>query len=1299
MRDRLFLPAAATSLCLVSLSVLTAPALAADTTWTRGAGTGNWTDTANWSAGVPVVGSNAVFAGNVGGDPNQLTVLAMDKITFASGTSAGHSVIFQDWNVNAAGTFIEVQAANAGHQIITLDRNGSGRSLTLKAGTSTVLNNGSGSLLVSSFLTGTNVLRNAPGADSGLVVDGTGNTTVAGRGGSGGQFHLADNTGGRLSITKLGSGTLTLGGNNTHTGTTSVLAGTIRLTTALALQHSAFDTTGANGATANLDITVAGTNGNLILGGLAGGVDLASANIIGFPGVTNLRLNPQIGRSSTYAGSIADGTGARSLTKTGAGTQVLSGDNTYTGVTTVSEGNLLIDGSTSVASSVTVGAGGTLGGRGMIGGPVTIAGTLDPTPGGALRFAAPVTMQPGSRTVIRIARNGSTLTFGRIESSAPVALAGTLVIRDAGADNLQTGDVCQIFDPATTTGTFDNVVLPPGYSFDSTRLAQGILSVTQGAAKPGFTQFNIDGGMVSLSWPEALRGWRLQLNTNGLNQAGWTDVEGSDALTSIAFALDPLAKSEFYRLRAPNAGDLPFAVDPLGKGASLDIATIWSGSSPGFSFLTRQDLQIAAYYVANRELVVSARNSDSATFTHQPLGEVFAGWDTHNSIAAAIDPEGFLHLAADMHNDPMNYFRSSAPVTDAAQFAAAGFIQRISPMWSPSIQTRCTYPQWFESPAGEFCFNYRDKSVDPNVSVILRFDPAAKTWSQTTGADALFAWNDGSSGYNYSVYHSRTRAGSRIHFVYLWNYNTVPTNFRLGYVRSADMINWTDAFDRPVTLPIRPNAPLQTVIDNIPRNGGLHNSNPRTTFDRQGNPIVAYHKYDAAGKSQIYVAKPDPATQTWKIVQITSSTVRWDLVTGGSASNSFPADDPLDGLVTLQISLVGSDGTAYPDNGFYTLDENTLENLTGTVPNAWSYAASNAPQSQSTNVDPSAPGNGYVAPVSNAAMQVQRLPSAGLDLSGQQYYLRWESLPKANDQPRTDASGTVISPPPSALRVYRTQSDFGDSTTGGGPYGFLFEPVAARRYGAMVLDHVPSSPFRYTLSSAQTGTPHLAEWSFQVDATDDYALGASTRSSISGGASGGQPGFLVQIDEELPVLLPALSYWDYQLAREQGTDGMVRFPLSPGQHTLRVIAKEPGAQLAYLWLNRAADTKTPSLGPVTHSGFELAADSGAVCGYSLRSAIGAEPSGFSATYQVPVPAAGNYLLIGRTRAPSASANAFQLSINGTAATAWNLPVTGTQWAWAPVQPLAGLATGTLTLTVSGGEAGSELDSFMLLKIP
>ncbi len=113
-------------------------------------------------------------------------------------------------------------------------------------------------------------------------------------------------------------------------------------------------------ANASLDL-----NGNQsTIGGLTG-----SGNVIlGNGGVLNISNNV----SDTFDGVIS---GIGALTKSGNGNLTLTGNNLYTGVTTVSDGELFVQGN--LAGSINV-AGGTLGGNGTVNGSVTVNGAIAP---------------------------------------------------------------------------------------------------------------------------------------------------------------------------------------------------------------------------------------------------------------------------------------------------------------------------------------------------------------------------------------------------------------------------------------------------------------------------------------------------------------------------------------------------------------------------------------------------------------------------------------------------------------------------------------------------------------------------------------------------------------------------------------------------------------------------------------------------------------------------------------------------------------------------------------------------------
>lgn len=131
----------------------------------------------------------------------------------------------------------------------------------------------------------------------------------------------------------------------------------------------------------------AGGNAHIILGNssLNIGTTLPTFTIAGLDGdstsfvqsLPQLIINTDAVTNSEFAGAIQNfpATSSR-LLKTGAGTQTLSGINTYTGLTTVQEGTLVLSGS--LAGDVLTNPLGKLKGNGTIGGTLTNTGVVSP---------------------------------------------------------------------------------------------------------------------------------------------------------------------------------------------------------------------------------------------------------------------------------------------------------------------------------------------------------------------------------------------------------------------------------------------------------------------------------------------------------------------------------------------------------------------------------------------------------------------------------------------------------------------------------------------------------------------------------------------------------------------------------------------------------------------------------------------------------------------------------------------------------------------------------------------------------
>ena len=158
-------------------------------------------------------------------------------------------------------------------------------------------------------------------------------------------------------LTKNGLGMLTLSGDNSYAGGTTVNDGILQVAPGASLP-----TTGpltVNGGTLDFN----GNNATIgSLSGVGGTIAL---------GTGTLTVAEQA--STTFAGIL---TGTGGLTLQGPGMLSLTGANTYTGPTSIIGGRLAINGS--ITSNVTVGAAGNLGGSGTIFGTVTNNGIVAP---------------------------------------------------------------------------------------------------------------------------------------------------------------------------------------------------------------------------------------------------------------------------------------------------------------------------------------------------------------------------------------------------------------------------------------------------------------------------------------------------------------------------------------------------------------------------------------------------------------------------------------------------------------------------------------------------------------------------------------------------------------------------------------------------------------------------------------------------------------------------------------------------------------------------------------------------------
>jgi fibronectin-binding autotransporter adhesin len=516
-------------------------------TWTNtSAATASWQSGTNWINGVPSgVGTSASVIADITA-PQTITLdgaVTLGSLTIGDPTASGASAYTLNSGTYASGTS------------------------TLSGTLTFDVSSGSASLNQTATSAANVIAANIVLADPLTITNNAASAALT----------LAGSVSGAAGLTKAGAGVLTLTGASTFTGGVNLSSGSIRVGNNAALGAGTATIGNSTTLTANSSASRTLPNALSLSGSFTLG-DATNSGVLNFTGAATLTGATQI-TNPTYVsltGAIGEAGGARSLTKTGAGTLLLGASNSFTGGTTISNGSLELGASERLADAGNVTL--TSGTFDLAGFTETInqfsvtaaasvtAGTLNATGGysfsnasstvtvaAALGGGAAALTKSGAGTVVLTGASsfggGATITGGAVQVGNNSALGSGAVSVTAATLQSDSATARTLANPLTVGGsvtlgasntgalTFSSTT-PVGLS-DNTTLTTSVAVTFSGglSGTAGRSLTKAGSGVLTLAGPSSVAGG-ITINAGGVtvgtggSLGGNVTVNGGGTLTN-----------------------------------------------------------------------------------------------------------------------------------------------------------------------------------------------------------------------------------------------------------------------------------------------------------------------------------------------------------------------------------------------------------------------------------------------------------------------------------------------------------------------------------------------------------------------------------------------------------------------------------------------------------------------------------------------------------------------------------------------------------------------------------------------